>query len=82
MQDEHVNASDWLYAWNNEALPAIRQTISTSIQLTCGYAFLETLQHQELSTSIPVLVLTADVQAETKLAQQQVSVIIKLFKCA
>ncbi len=47
-----------------------------------GYTFLNALQHQEPAAPIPVLILTADVQAASMLEQQQVPVVLKPFTFA
>ncbi len=49
---------------------------------TDGYAFLEALQHREQDAYIPIIVLTAGIEAERKLAHRQVPILFKPFKFA
>lgn len=47
-----------------------------------GYTFLEKWQERKTDDSIPIIVLTADAQAEIKLAQQNLIVLVKPFSMA
>jgi CheY-like chemotaxis protein len=44
-----------------------------------GYTFLEKWQERKTDASIPIIVLTADAQAEIKLAQKNVTILVKPF---
>ncbi len=47
-----------------------------------GYTFLEKWQERKADTSIPIIVLTADAQAEIKLAQENLIILVKPFSMA
>jgi CheY-like chemotaxis protein len=47
-----------------------------------GYTFLEKWQERETDASIPIIVLTADAQAEVKLAQKNLIILVKPFSMA
>jgi CheY-like chemotaxis protein len=45
-----------------------------------GYTFLEVLEQRKFPSSIPVIVLTADLRAASELAQKPVDILFKPFK--
>lgn len=45
-----------------------------------GYAFLEAFEQRKPQTSIPIIVITADVEAVQKLAHKNIPVLLKPFK--
>ncbi|HTD20911.1 MAG TPA: response regulator [Ktedonobacteraceae bacterium] len=45
-----------------------------------GYAFLEIFGQREPQTSIPIIVITADVEAVQRLADRNIPVLLKPFK--
>jgi CheY-like chemotaxis protein len=44
-----------------------------------GYAFLEMLHQRNIDASIPIIVITADAQAEVTLAHEHLTILVKPF---